>query len=53
MAVTAHAQLARNTKARYMYRMADTIARSGNMHAITFRNGLQVNVVVRSLVIQI
>ena len=53
MAVAAHNQLARNAKARYLNRMADAIARSGNMYAITFCNRLQVNVVIRSFVIQI
>ena len=53
MAVTSHAQLARNTKARYMNRMTDAVARSGNMYAIAFCHRLQVNVVIRSFVIQI
>ena len=53
MAVAAHTQLARNTKARYVNRMADTVARSGNMYAIAFCHRLQVNVVIRSFVIQI
>ena len=53
VAVTTHAQLARNTKSRYMYRMADSVARSGNMHTITLCHRLQINVVIRRLVIQI
>ena len=53
VAVASHAQLARNTESCHMHGMADSVARSGNMHTITLCHRLQINVVIRRLVIQI
>ena len=51
--VSAHRYLAWHTKTGYMNGMADAVARSGHIHAEFLCCGLQINVVVRRLIIYI